>query len=540
MRCSIMFLLTILAVTASVYASDPDKCKAQQKLFTEAIKHGHPIDFYYFKNDTKETIQLTWTGDSTGIIILVTMSESEQGLGQPSDLYRSTDNGKTFEKITGNLDENIHIKRENGLQTWKTAKNRKIYVVCYDMQNRNHTLIYSTTDSGQSWNKSKLPFILNGKLKLLVVDADSYSVLAMEANTKTLFVSIGDDSSWKSALQDVQDFFWSRFTFDPKDTIYALHGKSPKKPTSNRDAYTLSKSEDGGSTWRVLLRNVRKIWAPETYTDADDDDPKSGPAGRFLYAAHFTEDADNEKGPLKLSVSEDGGNTFHPVFLPAVTSDRFFSVLEIERDCVFLHVDEPGDTGHGILYVSDSTGTVFTESLRRHFYPNQATVTDFFRVLSIPGTFLATQMNPDTTLRTVITHNRGATWQPLPVPQGLSCDPPRSKMIQGEQSRIVPPDYSNSAERLKAVLSSGQNNSSEAFEPVCGLQVSNQFSLRKRVVASPPLAISSARGLILVHGHVATHLKTTPADVFISDDGGYTWYKVSISPHLALSALSHI
>lgn len=124
------------------------------------------------------------------------------------------------------------------------------------------------------------------------------------------------------------------------------------------------------------------------------------------------------------------------------------------------------DTGHGILYVSDSTGTVFTESLRRHFYPNQATVTDFFRVLSIPGTFLATQMNPDTTLRTVITHNRGATWQPLPVPQGLSCDPPRSKMIQGEQSRIVPPDYSNSAERLKAVLSSGQNNSSESFEPV--------------------------------------------------------------------------
>ncbi|VDL18325.1 unnamed protein product [Hymenolepis diminuta] len=407
------------------------------------------------------------------------------------------------------------------------------------MQNRNHTLIYSTTDSGQSWNKSKLPFILNGKLKLLVVDADSYSVLAMEANTKTLFVSIGDDSSWKSALQDVQDFFWSRFTFDPKDTIYALHGKSPKKrrsyflssytilldyyfidnlttATSNRDAYTLSKSEDGGSTWRVLLRNVRKIWAPETYTDADDDDPKSGPAGRFLYAAHFTEDADNEKGPLKLSVSEDGGNTFHPVFLPAVTSDRFFSVLEIERDCVFLHVDEPGDTGHGILYVSDSTGTVFTESLRRHFYPNQATVTDFFRVLSIPGTFLATQMNPDTTLRTVITHNRGATWQPLPVPQGLSCDPPRSKMIQGEQSRIVPPDYSNSAERLKAV---------------CGLQVSNQFSLRKRVVASPPLAISSARGLILVHGHVATHLKTTPADVFISDDGGYTWYKGLDGPH---------
>ncbi|VDO15451.1 unnamed protein product [Rodentolepis nana] len=210
-------------------------------------------------------------------------------------------------------------------------------------------------------------------------------------------------------------------------------------------------------------------------------------------------------------------------------SPLFSSILP-ERTKFKYVVPRPLDTGHGILYVSDSTGTMFTESLRRHFYPNQATATDFFRVLSIPGTFLATQMNPDTTLRTVITHNRGATWQPLPVPQGLSCDSPKSKMIQGEQSGIVPADYSNSAERLKATSSSGQSNSSESFEPVCGLQVSNQFSLRKRVVASPPLTTSSARGLILVHGHVATHLKTTPADVFVSNDGGYTWFKVSISP----------
>lgn len=122
------------------------------------------------------------------------------------------------------------------------------------------------------------------------------------------------------------------------------------------------------------------------------------------------------------------------------------------------------DTGHGILYVSDSTGTVFTESLPRHFYPSQATVTDFFRILSIPGTFLATQMNPDTTLRTVITHDRGATWQPLPVPEGLSCDiPSRSKMIE-EQASIVPADFTTSAERLKATTTA--NTSGEAFETV--------------------------------------------------------------------------
>ena len=112
--------------------------------------------------------------------------------------------------------------------------------------------------------------------------------------------------------------------------------------------------------------------------------------------------------------------------------------------------------------MSDSTGTVFTESLRRHFYPNHATVTDFFRILSIPGTFLATQMNPDTTLRTVITHDRGATWGPLPVPEGLSCDRSQSAMI-GEQAGVAPANSAASGERLE-ILS--RNASSEVYKPV--------------------------------------------------------------------------
>ncbi|VDD79952.1 unnamed protein product [Mesocestoides corti] len=341
---------------------------------------------------------------------------------------------------------------------------------------------------------------------------------------KTLFVSEDGGLIWKTAQHDVQEYFWSGFTVDSKNTIYALHGASTKT-NANRNAFTLSKSVDGGETWTQILSDVRKIWAPEALrsdVDIDEDGTNSQyePSGRFLYASHFI---DKEKGTLRLSVSDDGGNNFRQVYLPTVFSDRFFSVLEIERDCVFLHVDEPGDTGHGVLYVSDSTGTVFTESLRRHFYPNNAPVTDFYRVSSMPGTFLATQLNPDTTLRTVITHDRGATWHALPVPEGLACEspPPRANMAE-RQARSVNPVP---AERLKATNAINSNATKETLAAVCGLQVSNQFSLRNRVVASPPLATSTARGLIAVHGHVATHLKTTPADVFISTDGGYTWHK---------------
>ncbi|OON20385.1 hypothetical protein X801_03738 [Opisthorchis viverrini] len=68
-------------------------------------------------------------------------------------------------------------------------------------------------------------------------------------------------------------------------------------------------------------------------------------------------------------------------------------------------------------------------------------------------------------------------------------------------------------------------NSRPGNPQVCGLQISNQFSIRNRVTASAPLSIAAAPGLILAHGHVATHLKNTPADVFVSSDGGYTWIK---------------
>ncbi|KAL5965674.1 Sortilin [Taenia solium] len=309
-RC-VAVAVALLLSTSSIFASISDECRAQQTIFANASRNGHPIDFYYFKNDTKETIQLTWAGDAIGVIILVTMSESEQGLGQSSDIYRSIDNGKTFEKITQNLGEEIYIKRENGLQTRKIYhKMRKIYVICHDIHNRNNSLIYSTVDSGKRWKKSTLPFILNGKLKFSARDSQSNLVFTLEGHTKSLFVSRDGGITWELVLQNVQECFWSGFNVDNK--------------ISNRGAFTLSKSEDGGRNWRVILENVRKIWAPEAIRSDADLEEDSGesqyePSGRFLYAAHFV---DVERSRLQLSVSDNGGNNFRRVYLPTVVSDQ--------------------------------------------------------------------------------------------------------------------------------------------------------------------------------------------------------------------------
>nr|VZI40107.1 unnamed protein product [Spirometra erinaceieuropaei] len=358
-----------------------------------------------------------------GIIILVTMTEGDFGLGQPSDIYRSIDNGKSFQKITQNLGEKIYIKRENGLQTRKTLqKTRKIYVICQDETNKNASVMFSTSDAGDTWEKSKVDFILSGKLKFSVRDPDSDNILTLEKRT-----NVYGGRTWRLALNDVHDFTWSGFSVDDPGTIYALHRKTAAKSINDKEFLTLSKSVNFGRSWKSILTKVRKMWVPESIQN--DESATSGQEGqqklgRFLYAMHFNED----ESKVQLSVSDDGGLSFKRVYLPTVAPERFFHVLEVEDDFVFLHVDEPDEQRYCTFSV--------------------------------------------------------------------------------------------------VMLIAAQRN-----HKVCGLQISNQFSMRSRVIASPPLATSTARGLILAHGHVSTHLKNTPADGYVSSDGGYTWRKAFDGPH---------
>ncbi|VDP78057.1 unnamed protein product [Echinostoma caproni] len=355
----------------------------------------------------------------------------------------------------------------------------------------------------------------------------------------------------------------SIYDSDPEETFYVLHKSSR---AGNATVNRLIKTVDFGKSWIPVIDNVVRVWAPRGIQSK----PMGGPGlsqgaelpaatdveqtkrGRFLYVAHNT-NADNQT--MHLSISTDGGKTFKPVYLPTIIPERFYSVLEVEDDLAFVHVDAPNDTGYGTLFTSDATGRVFTESLRQHLYPNHAPVTDFYRVASMRGTYLATRLNPDRTLHTVISHDRGASWRALGAPMNTpgACKPTVSSR-EGQVSS-TPASWTTFSRQVPSTNQTGeysgdngtagqhsiQSISNETWESehgtndtlsvdpsaikVCGLQVSNQFSIRNRVIASPPLSISAAPGLILVHGHVATHLKNTPADVFVSSDGGYTWLK---------------
>jgi sortilin len=94
----------------------------------------------------------------------------------------------------------------------------------------------------------------------------------------------------------------------------------------------------------------------------------------------------------------------------------FLSVISLIRTIIAL-----SDSGHGTLYSSDTTGIVFAESLDHHLYPNYQDVTDFYKVKSLRGVYLASQMSNDNSIHTVITFNRGAEWKPIRRPAGAPC-----------------------------------------------------------------------------------------------------------------------
>ena len=79
------------------------------------------------------------------------------------------------------------------------------------------------------------------------------------------------------------------------------------------------------------------------------------------------------------------------------------------------------DTGHGTLYTSGSEGIIYSESLRRHLYPNFGQIHDFYKVKSMRGVYITSQMSDDDSIHTMISYNRGAQWQKIPKPDYAEC-----------------------------------------------------------------------------------------------------------------------
>uniref|UniRef100_A0A672JDH2 VPS10 domain-containing protein n=1 Tax=Salarias fasciatus TaxID=181472 RepID=A0A672JDH2_SALFA len=243
-------------------------------------------------------------------------------------------------------------------------------------------------------------------------------------------------------------------------------------------------SEDFAQTWKIIYHTVCLMKCNVSLTSKV---YSFGLGGRFLFASVMT-------GMIKVSV--DQGDSWNFAQLPPVDHERFYSILAANDEMVFMHVDEPGDTSCGVVYVSDDRGIVYSVSLERHLYTATGGDTDFTNVTSLRGVFITSVLAKDGSVQSVVSFDQGGEWVPLRKPPNSKCDA----------------------------------TSKDSAE--CSLHIHAAYSTAMRLnVPMLPLTEPNAVGLIIAHGSVGDAISVTTPDVYVSDDGGYSWIKALTGPH---------
>uniref|UniRef100_A0A8C4Q6M6 Sortilin 1a n=1 Tax=Eptatretus burgeri TaxID=7764 RepID=A0A8C4Q6M6_EPTBU len=258
----------------------------------------------------------------------------------------------------------------------------------------------------------------------------------------------------------------------PDNLLYLATDPKGKVDRAAMGKLQLKRSRDFGRTFDVVAENVFSF----------------GTGGRFLYASIFH----SQNSPRVVKVSLDQGDSWTVAQLPLVEKDQFYSVLMADNSMIFMHVDAEGDAENGTVYASDDRGAIFSKSMEHHYFPSNKRTSDFTKVNSLRGVYLSSQVLQDGNVKTVITYDQGGVWQSLPKPQNVEC------------------------------IGSGE----------CHLHLHGATSmLRHLPVPQTTLSEANAVGIILAHGSVGEVLSSSEPDVYVSDDGGYTWARALRKPH---------
>uniref|UniRef100_A0A8C1W0W0 Sortilin 1a n=1 Tax=Cyprinus carpio TaxID=7962 RepID=A0A8C1W0W0_CYPCA len=369
-----------------------------------------------------------------------------------SRLYRSEDYGKTFQDIT-DLINNTFIQTEFGIAIG--PENSGKVILTGDLTEGRVTKIFRSDDFGRSFLTSELPF--HPLMQIRYNPRDSNILLS--------FAVV--NSAWTDGNFSLYLLACHFRGID--DTIFLT--TNPNGSCSDRGMLELRKSLDYGKTFKTIGSRIYSF----------------GLGGRFVFASIMTDSGSTRM----IHVSVDQGETWDMAQLPTVGHEQFYSILAANNDMIFMHVDEPGDSGIGSIYVSDDRGIVFSKSLERHLYTTTGGDTDFTNITSLRGVYMTSILAVDGSVQTVITFNQGGEWRTLQRPWNGECD-----------------------------------------STTCSLHIHASYSISMKLnVPMQPLSEPNAVGLILAHGSVGGAVSVLSPDVFVSEDGGYTWFQALKGPH---------
>uniref|UniRef100_A0A671LVP8 Sortilin-like n=1 Tax=Sinocyclocheilus anshuiensis TaxID=1608454 RepID=A0A671LVP8_9TELE len=413
--------------------------------------------FQFTFQDISRSVSLAWVGDGTGVVLALTTFQMPivfLRFGQ-SKLYRSEDYGKSFEDVT-ELINNTFISTDFGIAIGPESSGKVI--LTGDASGGSGARIFHSRDFGKNFIHTELPF---HPLMQIMYNPQNSDVLAAISVRRDLWISKDFGETWKKIHEMVCVV---------KCNVTSLFGVFLF--SDDKGVLVLRKSADLGVNIKTVAERIYSFGIGGLCCEYMND---------MIRAIH---------------VSVDKGETWNMAQLPPVGHEQFYSILAANDEMVFMHVDEPGDTGFGTIYVSDDRGTVYSKSLERHLYTTPGGETDFTNVTSLRGVFTTSVLVEDGSVQTVISFDQGGEWVPLKKPENTKCD-------------------------------------STAKDPeMCSLHIHASYSTSMKLnVPMLPLSEPNAVGLILAHGSVGDAISMMTPDVYVSDDGGYTWLQALDGPH---------
>ncbi|KAM3621127.1 uncharacterized protein V6R79_006347 [Siganus canaliculatus] len=413
------------------------------------------------------SLSLAWVGDGSGVLLVLTTFQLPlfmMRFGQ-SNLYRSEDYGKTFKDVT-HLINHTFIQTEFGIAISPDHSGK--VMLTGDVSEIGGFRLFRSQDFGMTFVSSDLPF--EPLIQMLYNPGDCDTLVTL-SDTLDLWLSEDFGATWRMIHESVCLVRWG-----PKNSIYFTTNTNGS--CNDRGMLKLRKTSDYGRSFQTIASRVYSFVL----------------GGRFVFASTMTGTGTERM----IHVSVDGGTVWNMAQLPTVNHEQFYSILSGNQDMIFMHVDDPGDSGVGTIYVSDDRGAVFSKSLERHLYTTTGSDTDFTAISSMKGVYMTSILTEDGTVETVITFNQGAKWQTLRRPQNSRCDTETS---------------TNRPNR-------------------CRLHIHASYSTTMKMnVPMLPLSQTSAVGLILAHGSVGDAESALSPDVYVSDDGGYSWALALRGPH---------
>ncbi|XP_056129048.1 sortilin-like [Lampris incognitus] len=412
-------------------------------------------------------LSLAWVADGVGVLLALTTFQVPvfmMHFGQ-SALYRSEDYGKTFQDVTY-LINHTFIQVEFGIAISPDHSGKVI--LTGDLPEKGGSRLFRSQDFGRSFVPTDLPF---EPLVQVLYNPGNCSTLLTLSVKFDLWLSEDFGATWRRIHDSVCTIKWG-----PKNSIYLTTNSNGS--CHDKGMLELKRTLDYGRSFQTIATRVFSFVL----------------GGRFLFASIMTGTGTERR----IHVSVDGGEVWNLAQLPSVNHEQFYSILTANQDMVFMHVDDPGDSGVGTIYVSDDRGTVFSKSLERHLYTPTGSDTDFTSIASLRGVHMTSVLTEDGTVETVITFDQGAKWQTLHRVQNSRCD---------TETTTNRPDR-------------------------CRLHVHASYSTTMNLnVPMLPLSQLSAVGLILAHGSVGDPESVLFPDVYVSDDGGYSWLLALRGPH---------